>query len=60
MLAISSTIHGSVSQGITSAPVKYSAMQIGHRMAAFRKPMMEKVNAICPTGGSPITLRNIT
>lgn len=60
-LAISSTVIVSVSHGIVSTPKKYNIRQIGHSNNAFKKPIIVKVKAICPTGGgSPIIFRNIT
>jgi hypothetical protein len=58
--AIIRIAHGIVSDGICSVPEKYSAKQIGHNNAAFIRPIIENVNAICPTGGSPIIFLNIT
>ena len=60
ILAINNIIQGIRSDGIISVPVKYKATHIGHMNRAFKKPNVVKANAICPTGGSPITLRNIT
>lgn len=60
ILAINNIIQGVRSDGIISVPVKYKATHIGHMSRAFKKPNVVKAKAICPTGGSPITLRNIT
>lgn len=59
-LAASSTFHGMLSDVRFSAPVRYSAKTTGHSSRALSRPRAVNVNAIWLTGGSPITLRNIT
>lgn len=59
-LAASSTFHGMLSEVRFSAPVRYSARTTGHSSSALSRPRAVNVNAIWLTGGSPITLRNIT
>lgn len=59
-LATSSIFHGMLSDARFSAPVRYSARTTGHSSKALSRPSAVNVNAIWATGGSPITLRNIT
>lgn len=58
--AINRSIQNKLSIGITSVPLKYSPNGIGQQSVKFIKPIIVNANAIIGTGGSPITLRNIT
>lgn len=59
-LAVNRIVQDRLSHGITSAPVKYKPKLMGQHRDALIKPSIVNVNAIWATGGSPMTLRNIT